>query len=364
MTVTVTVMLSRFVSMKRVAGVMVAVSLTAILGCLHLLSKMDRLDDARVRLERAVTKLQLDNMDIAGRPLSFANDQDLPGTGNDDFIVIYNRVPKTGSTSFANIAYDLCEKNGFHVIFIEHVMKAKTLSLSDQMRFITNITSWTEKKPALYHGHVTFIDFSSFGLMKRPIYINMVRDPLDRMVSQYYIFRYGDDFDSSKVRRDAGNNETFDECVSRNGRDCDPERLWIQVPFFCGQNAECMVPGSRWALEQAKHNLIHHYLVVGVTEELGDFIAVLEATLPRMFRGAVQLFNSGSKSHLRKTTNKTVPKPDTLARILESPIWRMENEFYEFAVEQFHYVKHQTFDFVDGEFIERGNRFTYKHILP
>lgn len=54
------------------------------------------------------------------------------------------------------------------------------------------------------------------------------------------------------------------------------------------------VPGSRWALEQAKHNVLLHYLLVGVTEELGDFIAVLEATLPRFFKDATQLFNNGT----------------------------------------------------------------------
>ena len=39
--------------------------------------------------------------------------------------------------------------------------------------------------------------------------------------------------------------------------------------------------------------MLLNYLLVGVTEELGDFIAVLEATLPRFFNGATQLFNNG-----------------------------------------------------------------------
>ena len=40
-------------------------------------------------------------------------------------------------------------------------------------------------------------------------------------------------------------------------------------------------------------NLVNNYLVVGVTEELGDFVAVLEAALPRFFSGATDLYNSG-----------------------------------------------------------------------
>ena len=50
-------------------------------------------------------------------------------------------------------------------------------------------------------------------------------------------------------------------------------------------------PGSRWALEQAKYNLINNYLLVGVTEELQDFIAMLEVTLPRFFKGALDLYH-------------------------------------------------------------------------
>lgn len=58
---------------------------------------------------------------------------------------------------------------------------------------------------------------------------------------------------------------------------------------FCG----CRVPG-RWALEQAKTNLVNHYLLVGVTEQLGEFIALLETMLPQYFSGAYDLYTKGS----------------------------------------------------------------------
>lgn len=53
-------------------------------------------------------------------------------------------------------------------------------------------------------------------------------------------------------------------------------------------------PGSRWALEQAKFNLVNNYLLVGVTEELGDFIAMMEVILPRFFKGAMDLYLNGN----------------------------------------------------------------------
>ena len=57
--------------------------------------------------------------------------------------------------------------------------------------------------------------------------------------------------------------------------------------------------GSRWALEQAKYNLVNEYLLVGVTEELEDFIMILEAALPRFFKGATELYRTGTDSPAR-----------------------------------------------------------------
>lgn len=57
--------------------------------------------------------------------------------------------------------------------------------------------------------------------------------------------------------------------------------MWMQIPFFCGHSAECWVPGSEIALAQAKRNLVNEYFLVGVTEEMDEFIALLELSLPR-----------------------------------------------------------------------------------
>lgn len=66
-------------------------------------------------------------------------------------------------------------------------------------------------------------------------------------------------------------------------------RLWIfnRFSYFF------RMPGSQWALNEAKRNLVNNYLVVGVTEEIADFLAVLETVLPRFFKGASEKFASG-----------------------------------------------------------------------
>jgi len=52
----------------------------------------------------------------------------------DDLVVIYNRVPKTGSTSFVGVARELCAKNRFHVIHLDVIRYKRMLSAADQVR--------------------------------------------------------------------------------------------------------------------------------------------------------------------------------------------------------------------------------------
>lgn len=151
----------------------------------------------------------------------------------------------------------------------------------------------------------------------------------------------------------------------------------------------CRNAGSRWALEQAKYNLINEYLLVGVTEELEDFVLILEAALPHFFKGAMELYKTGEesrlsdlrppvhladplhllctlgkKSHLRKTTEKKPPTKETTAKLQQSNIWKMENEFYEFALEQFQFVRAHAVREKDGELQVLPQGFFYEKIYP
>ena len=42
--------------------------------------------------------------------------------------------------------------------------------------------------PVAYYKHMYFINFEDFG-RPNPIYVNLVRDPIDRIISWYYYIR-------------------------------------------------------------------------------------------------------------------------------------------------------------------------------
>lgn len=254
-------------------------------------------------------------------------------------IILYNRIPKTGSTTVANLLYNVCEINQFYALFINTTKNSHLLTYSNQVSLAKNITNWKAVKPAFYHGHIAYLDFDKYGY-KQPIYINFVREPIDRLVSYYYFLRFGDDY-RPHIKRSRMNNkhiqlQSFDECVTNNGADCDAKHLWLQIPFFCGHASYCWQEGNVEALHTAKRNAIEKYAFVGITEDIRGAISILESMYPRFFAGTSDAYDHGGKlSHLRQTKQKKPILPQTRRTLESSDIWKMENEFYEFIKQNY-----------------------------
>ncbi|KAG1649407.1 Uronyl 2-sulfotransferase [Nymphon striatum] len=111
----------------------------------------------------------------------------------EDKILIYNRIPKCGSSSLTKIIRKLAKTNNF----THHTSKnfdQWRLSSVEKERFVLRISNL--KKPSSFDRHVFFVDFKRqvFEIYiiiitfrrKQPIYINMLRDPVERFVSSYY----------------------------------------------------------------------------------------------------------------------------------------------------------------------------------
>lgn len=120
--------------------------------------RLDALSDLLYAAFKPLSKLTASGSTLADAHAPSTDDLDYDA----ELVVLYNRVPKTGSTSFVNIAYDLCKLNKFHVLHINVTANMHVLSLPNQIQFVRNVSRWHEMRPALFHGHMAFLDFSKY----------------------------------------------------------------------------------------------------------------------------------------------------------------------------------------------------------
>jgi len=99
-------------------------------------------------------------------------------------ILFFNRVPKVGSQTTMELLKSLSIKNDFHY-HKDRTQKVETIKLTyNEEKKLSNLV--TAFQPAsVYVKHVCFTNFTKFNL-DMPIYVNMVRDPVERVISWYY----------------------------------------------------------------------------------------------------------------------------------------------------------------------------------
>ncbi|XP_035681319.1 uronyl 2-sulfotransferase-like [Branchiostoma floridae] len=258
--------------------------------------------------------------------------------------LVYNRVPKCGSNSVVTIIRKLKDRNGFH-FFEDKTYTAYTVlrgrNLSNFAQMIYNFPT-----PSIYERHIFYVDFHQFGL-QQPMYINLVRDPLEQRISGYYYMRFGRDGQNltawQKQRRtDKQKAQTFDDCVFYNTWECNAKGplVFMMTKFFCGHDDICMQP-TQAAVEKAKENIRRHYAVVGVLEEFSSFLKVLEVVMPQFFRGAHDTWREiGSKlMKMQKTSNKR-PASEKAREVMRERL-HLDYQVYDFIKERFHRQKSQ-----------------------
>lgn len=249
---------------------------------------------------------------------------------------MYNRVPKCGSTTLLTLLRRLSARNGFRHLHCRTYDK-RILTSDEQVEFVEEVMSM--KAPCSYDRHIYFLDFEEFG-HANPTYVNMIRDPVDRIASSFYYSRAIAARRSDPKLRKAPRwlRETFEECVQRGGDGCcfaegQPHRS-LMVPYFCGHDPRCLIVQNSWALDKARQNIERHFSVVGVLEDLNMTLTLLEKSVPIFFRGAAAFYH---KEGLHENRNRSGPSKvapwtrDMLRRNLS-----LEYELYEFVRQRLH----------------------------
>ncbi|XP_051868987.1 uronyl 2-sulfotransferase a isoform X1 [Pristis pectinata] len=255
--------------------------------------------------------------------------------------LVYNRVGKCGSRTVVQLLRVLAERNHFSLINSDIHNKTR-LNKNEQMELINNIS--IGEQPYLYTRHVHFLNFTRFGL-EQPVHINIIRDPINRFVSNYFFRRFGDwrSEQNHQIRTPGMKDEErymdINDCILENYPECNNPRVFYIIPYFCGQHPKCRDPGE-WALQRAKENMNENYLLVGILEELEDVLLLLERLLPHYFKDASAIYHSAEYRKLGNgtiTVKKQKPSPEALKVLFQR--MRYEYDFYNYVKNQFHLLK-------------------------
>lgn len=216
------------------------------------------------------------------------------------------RIAKCASTSIVELLRGLSREKGFPFIF--HGSGAYNWG----QREVESVESvcrsrrhWHNRGRAVmdtvvYSRHFYYTPFPGLGSSVR--YITFVREPVARVVSSYFYYHF-----SSKPRLQGlvppeHRQEGLVQCVALNHEGCTAN---LMTKYFCGHEQFCG-SGSPAALQQAKFNLQHHFLVVGVVEEMEASLHLLALLLPDIFGGqhmaAVPLSNQNE--HLAEVSEQ------------------------------------------------------------
>merc|ERR1719427_2030629 len=165
----------------------------------------------------------------------------------DSRYIFYNRVPKCGSMSMTTLFYKLGGENKFRVASPYEAGEQQDKNEDEEESFTNFLTS--EPHPFVYIRHLYFIDFTKYH-KKQPMYVNIMRDPIERFESFYYFTRFGNTRGGGGSRMgEERRQETIDDCVRLRRHEC-MRPYWQVVPYFSGTNPGCS-SRSKWAVDEA-----------------------------------------------------------------------------------------------------------------
>ncbi|XP_017072088.1 heparan sulfate 2-O-sulfotransferase pipe-like [Drosophila eugracilis] len=260
-------------------------------------------------------------------------------------LVVFNRPTRVDSEKLMPLFRHLAAMNDINVVLNGPV---RTMNRTRTEKEQITEAEWASEleSGSIYMAHSNWLDFASFEY-KKPIYISLVKDPIDRMVTDYYQRRSWIKraisrrvYPGRNERPEEWYQQSFNECV----RNRDPECLFIQYSlqdyiqdfkrqslYFCGNDPDCLPFNSHYAIQLAKRRVEKEYSVVGTWEERNITLTVLEKYIPRFFNHARFLYKLHSKSIRNRNRNNRKPQIDPDVRKMVRRNFTNEYEFYYFC---------------------------------
>ena len=241
-------------------------------------------------------------------------------------VLLYNRIFKTGSSTIE----ELLTRMSAELRFTLHKFTTEDwYNTGDSFPYPEVIEYKTAKAYNLTAFVAHFFFRKLLRINKQHTYINLLRNPVDRVVSHYYYMRNEKlrrQFRIQELKQSGQFNESLLDCVQNQHRGCEDN---VMTRFFCGPNTYCKT-GSFKALKKAKYNMAHHYAVVGTLENFNLFLKVIKMRLPSFFNYA-----SYAKELPRIKENNISVKTSPFILELIRNRNRADTLLYEFAKKRF-----------------------------
>ena len=195
--------------------------------------------------------------------------------------VLFMRIPKCASTSFVVSMKNLTSSHlSASSSFVFHFNPSGAYNWDDKTKhkvanFITHQHLINNNKSYLmYARHFYFVDFSSHFPFT---YITIVRDPVSRIVSSYLYYHFSSKPHIQAILDPNHKNESLATCLKFSHEGCTPN---LMTKYFCGHEKMCG-SGSDKALRKAKENIMKHFAVVGLMEDLKRSYQLFKVLLPQ-----------------------------------------------------------------------------------
>ncbi|XP_071812452.1 heparan sulfate 2-O-sulfotransferase 1-like isoform X2 [Apostichopus japonicus] len=128
-----------------------------------------------------------------------------------NFVIYYNAIPKTGCRSIARAAAFLSATQAMDTRFKLTILPEDILFNEGLIRqYVRQVDP-----PAIIGGHAIFVPFSAPQAYSSSIpvkYVNVLRDPLDRLISHYYFEQNGDSVHQASFFT-VGTKMSLDDCL-------------------------------------------------------------------------------------------------------------------------------------------------------
>ncbi|XP_076030227.1 uronyl 2-sulfotransferase homolog pip-like [Oratosquilla oratoria] len=251
-------------------------------------------------------------------------------------LLIYNRIPKCASSTVQTVLRWLARQLDYQHVS-SNVFDERQLSQKEQLHLANSLLSGSQH--ISYDRHLYYTNFSALELPP-PIYVNVVRDPIERFISSFYYRRSEERLNRLAARGRTSSppsaawiNRTVEQCVTSDDEECliqEGDQREMMLTYFCGHQSFCREIGNQDALAKAKQVVSQAYSVVGLVADMDTSFALMETLIPRFMTNATRAYGKLKKHE--QAVNKNRSKPVVSKEIKDILRDRMSQdiEFYQF----------------------------------